>query len=619
MRRRHRETFTTIKTEGNLLPIALLQRVAEGDRGLDGLSPDSYHLAKNERLNEVINRAWSRCEGAWRAFRPEAETLPQSDTGTTITREHWLLPLFQELGYGRLITSKAREIDGKTYPISHDWHDTPIHLVSFRQDLDRRTPGMAGAARMSPHSLVQEYLNRSDGTLWGIVSNGLKIRLLRDNASLTRQSYVEFDLEGMMSGEVYSDFVLLFMLLHQSRVEAERPELCWLERWSQEAQKQGVRALDQLRIGVERAIASLGQGFLANTANTILRQKLQSGDLTKDALYQQLLRLVYRMIFLFVAEDRNLLLEPGTSVETARLYMEHYSLNRIRRIAERLRGTQHTDLWRGLKVTFHCLAHGQNAIGLSPLGGFLFSPSALSDLKDCELSNEVLLTATRHLSFTLDNHSMRAVDYRNLGTEEMGSVYESLLELHPQVNVNAYTFELKIAAGSERKTTGSYYTPSSLINCLLDSTLEPVIAARLERARELASKERASKGREIYELRILSRSNRLAEGYGSRGNVLSFDQKFSQGRDLRDDVANSLIRDIYSGEHCGRLGLGTTGEYIQFLRVAQGSTKELETHILLSIRVNLLSKEKAQPVLSLLAEVSRMTISLIGSLRRKQR
>lgn len=481
MRRTHRETFSTINTEGNLLPVDFLQRIVEGDRELDGLSPESYHLAKNERLNEVINRAWNRCEGVWRGYQSDSAALPETDAGTTTTRERWLLPLFQELGYGRLLTSKARVIDGKSYPISHTWHHTPIHLVSFRQDLDRRTPGVAGAAQMSPHSLVQEFLNRSDDQLWGIVSNGLKLRLLRDNASLTRQAYVEFDLEGMMSGEVYSDFVILYMFLHESRVEAERPEQCWLERWTQETQKRGTRALDQLRDGVEKAIAAFGQGFIAHPANTHLRQKLQSGDLIPHDLYQQILRLVYRLIFLFVAEDRNLLLSPETSPQTRELYLQNYSFTRIRRIAGRLRGTRHGDLWQGLKITFRGLVKGESALGLNPLGGFLFSEEALSDLNDCELINDALLTAVRQLSFTQDKRVLRPVDYRNLGTEELGSVYESLLELHPEVNVSASTFELKIAAGSERKTTGSYYTPSSLINCLLDSALEPVIKNALKK------------------------------------------------------------------------------------------------------------------------------------------
>ncbi|MBN1843816.1 MAG: N-6 DNA methylase [Deltaproteobacteria bacterium] len=480
MRRSHREIFATIKTEGALLPVEILQRIAKGDRDLEGLSPESYHLSKNEKLNEVINRAWNRCEGAWRSFQGTADILPESDAGTTVTRERWLLILFQELGYGRLLTQKAQHINGKSYPISHAWHHTPIHLISFRQDLGSRIPGVAGAARMNPHGMVQEFLNRSDDHLWGIVSNGLRLRLLRDNFSLTRQAYVEFDLEAMMSGEVYSDFILLYMVLHQSRVEAERPEQCWLERWSDEAKRRGTRALEQLRSGVHQAIQAFGQGFLVHPGNSSLRQELQSGVLTPHGLYEQLLRLVYRLIFLFVAEDRHLLLGTDAPPEARSRYLDHYSLTRIRRIAGRLRGTQHGDLWQGLRVTFQCLIDGQSALGLSPLGGFLFSQDSLTGLNPCELSNDALLTGVRHLSFTQDNRMLRPVDYRNLGTEELGSVYESLLELHPEVNVAASTFELKVAAGSERKTTGSYYTPSSLISCLLDSALASVIARKLK-------------------------------------------------------------------------------------------------------------------------------------------
>jgi hypothetical protein len=70
---------------------------------------------------------------------------------------------------------------------------------------------------------------------------------------------------------------------------------------------------------------------------------------------------------------------------------------------------------------------------------------------------------------------MQRVDYNNLGAEELGSIYESLLEYVPQVNLIAGTFELVGAAGNERKTTGSFYTPTSLIEELLNSALDPVI------------------------------------------------------------------------------------------------------------------------------------------------
>src|SRR5207302_6830169 len=163
-------------------------------------------------------------------------------------------------------------------------------------DLDHQTKGASGTLRNSPHSLVQELMNRSEHHMWGIVSNGLHLRILRDNVSLTRQAYVEFDLEALMNGEVYADFVLLWLLCHQSRVEAERPEECWLEKWSRTTHEQGIRALDQLRESVKQAITALGGGFLAHQANGKLREKLRLGDLNTQDYYRQILRLVYRLL-----------------------------------------------------------------------------------------------------------------------------------------------------------------------------------------------------------------------------------------------------------------------------------------------------------------------------------
>ena len=306
MQIRHRETFTTIRTEGSILPVDLLQRISEG--GIDGLEPSDYHLSG--RRNEAINRSWNHLLAIWGAFKTAISQLPEKDLGTGVTRERWLLPLFQELGYGRLLVTKAVEIDGKSYPISHSWNLAPIHLVGFRLSIDKKVPGAVGAARMSPHGLMQEYLNRSDGHLWGFVSNGLRMRILRDTVSLTKQSYIEFDLEGMMDGQVYSDFVIFWLLSHESRLEADKPEDCWLEKWSKSAQAEGTKALDQLRFGVEKAIEALGRGFLSHPANSELKNRLKTGELDKQEYYRQILRLVYRLILLFVAEERGVLLKP---------------------------------------------------------------------------------------------------------------------------------------------------------------------------------------------------------------------------------------------------------------------------------------------------------------------
>ncbi len=481
--------FPTVRSEGGILPPDLLVRVVER-KGLDGTTAESYGLDEGLQVNEAVARSWNRLLGVWAAFRNARARLPEHDLGVTVTRQKWLLPLFEELRFGRVQQGRAATVDGKNYAIYALWNGrVPLHLQGCRVELDRRTEGVAGAAATSPHGLVQEYLNRDTSSLWGVVTNGLRLRLLRDSARIAKQSYVEFDLESMMEGEVYGDFALLWMVCHQSRFEGERPDECWLERWSTAAQEEGTRALEKLREGVETAIAALGSGFLADPANGSLRKRLRDGALSTQDYYRQLLRLVYRLIFLFAAEDRGVLLRPGPEHEAARArFLEFYSTARLRRLAGARRGTAHHDLYETLKLTARLLDadNGCPDLALPGLGSYLWSPDAVPDLAGAELANTDLLAAVRHLAWSYEGGSPRPVDYRNLGAEELGSVYESLLELHPELHLEAATFALRAAAGSERKTTGSYYTPSSLIECLLDSALEPVVDEAIRNASEKA-------------------------------------------------------------------------------------------------------------------------------------
>jgi len=391
MQTRNRNTFTTIHTEGALLPVDLLERIRSNDKNLEGLTPESYHLAPGEKLNEAINRSWNRMNGLWGAFQTARGRLGENDAGTTLTRERWLLPLFQELGFGRLSTSKAVEIEGKSYPISHGWQNVPLHLVGCGIELDKRTPGAAGASRTSPHSLMQEYLNRSDDVQWGVISNGLNLRILRDNATLTRQAYIEFDLESMFDGEIYSDFVLLWLMCHQSRFETtEKQAECLLEKWSKSAQESGTRALDDLRRGVEEAIVSFGQGFLQHPLNGELRSRLKNGDLSAQDYYRQLLRLVYRLIFLFTAEDRDLLLLPGAAVEARQRFQNYYSTTRLRALAQKQRGSRHHDRYEALRLVMTLLGSdsGCPELAIPALGGFLFDARSTADLNDARLDNQ---------------------------------------------------------------------------------------------------------------------------------------------------------------------------------------------------------------------------------------
>ncbi|WMW65697.1 Eco57I restriction-modification methylase domain-containing protein [Nitratidesulfovibrio liaohensis] len=471
-------SFSTVRTEGGLLPADILAKILAGDSALPGTSAEAYHLPKGEKLGEAINRSWSRVRVLWERFRQQRETLEQGDTGTSQTRETLLLPLFTELGYGRLFGAKAedRTVGDKVFSISHFWHHSPVHLIGCKVELDRRAKGVRGAAQSSPHSMVQDFLNRSEAHLWGFCSNGLCLRILRDNKSLSRQAFIEFDLESMFEGEVFSDFALLWMLCHQSRVESDEPASCWLEQWAKSAQDQGVRALDTLRGSVQKTIEILGQGFL-ESRNPELKERLRSGGLSRQDYFRQLLRLVYRLLFLFAAEDRGLLHAPGTPEQALKRFSAWHSTTRLRHLAGKLSGTKHHDLYEGLKLVMGYLGRSEGCpeLGLSPLGSFLWSDEALPDVSRGCLSNGHLLQAVRVLAYTETDGVRRPVDYKNVGARELGSIYESLLELHPNLDIASGAFSLDTASGNDRKTTGSYYTPTQLIDSLLDSALEPVV------------------------------------------------------------------------------------------------------------------------------------------------
>ena len=231
---RPNQEFQTVRSEGGLLPPDLLRRLLDRHSALAGTRPEDYGLSPGERVNEVITHSRNRLRRHYGEFRAAASNLPEGEAGTGLTNDKWSLPLLRELGFGFVPASAGPEIGGRTYAIRRFFGPVAVHLVGRGLSLDRRAAGQRGAAAANPHGLVQEFLNRSDTHLWAIVSNGLRLRILRDNQALSRQSYIEFDLEAMFAGEVYSDLVLLWLVVHTLRFvsrEGERPETCWLEQW----------------------------------------------------------------------------------------------------------------------------------------------------------------------------------------------------------------------------------------------------------------------------------------------------------------------------------------------------------------------------------------------------
>jgi hypothetical protein len=496
--------YTAIRSEGGLLPYDLLDEIlaetAPGQKALD------FALPKGRRVADEIQRVWLDAQELWSRFKVGREKLTDKDPhGTTLTRDRWIGPMLTDpvrLSYDLHYQPSALVLDGLTFAISHragEANDSPpVHIEGCAIELDKRPQKY----RVSPQAMVQEFLNRSESLLWGVVTNGLRFRLLRDSVRTARPTYLEFDLETILEGGHYNEFVLFYRLCHRTRLpQAGRlSEDCWLEKYYQLSVEKGGRVRDNLRDGVEEALKVLGTGFLRHPENTALLEKIDSGKLNADQYHRQLLLLVYRLLFLTVAEDRHLVISIGESaVRNQAIYQENYSIGKLRERAEGLlEDSGFSDLWVGLTQTFRLFADSNdtNPLGIPPLNGDLFSLTTIPDLETAQLSNLDLLKAIRWLMFYRERNVRQRVNYAALDVEELGSVYESLLDFRPVISKEADGRKFELGVGGERKTTGSYYTRPELVRELIQSALVPVLEDRL------AEVEKQTKGQPAEAIRI---------------------------------------------------------------------------------------------------------------------
>jgi hypothetical protein len=513
--------YTAIRIEGGLIPAEELTRLtALAAPEATEQTEAHYDIPKGLRLRDEIARHFKIAQHLWKDFQQQRHRQDAKSHG--ISESGFMLPLFRHvLGYGDLtaVGGMAATNSHHSYNIGHAalGGRLPVIMAGHDQPLDQAAerfgdtnPETGRTRKRSPYMLAQEALNASDNALWAIVTNGLKLRILRDNPSLTRPAYVEVDLEAIFNEELYADFTAFWLLAHASRFGKTLPRgtqnanvdpaNCPWERWRNAGQKSGETVRMNLRYQVAEALRKLGTGVLSHPANTALRAQLQdpeTSSATRAAFFEELLTLVYRFIFLATIEDRidpstgrSLIFTPQASQDEQQRYWQGYSLTWLReRAVRRSAFDTHCDLWQALSITFDGLASGQAALGLPALGG-LFAAEKCPLLHSAQMDNRHLLAAVFELGYFRQSTGLTRINYRDMGTEELGSVYESLLELVPDLQHLSQPHAAKLAfvgdeddasnKGNARKLTGSYYTPDSLVQELLQSALEPVIAQTLQ-------------------------------------------------------------------------------------------------------------------------------------------
>jgi hypothetical protein len=478
--------FDAITIEGGLLPPEWLGTIAALKAPQQ--APSDYGIPKGLNLRDELGRYWRIAQAHWSDY---AAALGRAEDPHALA-QRLALNLLREVFGAVDLTPHAMPLEQAEhcYPVTASACSgrLPIVVAAADQPLDARDRRYGDAGRQrSAFGLLQEYLNADDAALWGIATNGSALRVARDNASLTRPAWIEADLARIFSEDRFADFSLLWLVIHASRFGKPEalPQHCPLEAWREASKEQGTRARDDLRRGVEASLLALGQGFLAEPANQRLRDVLASGELDAHGYFQQLLRLVYRLIFLLTVEERGQLHPSGADPQAVQLYAEGYGLRRLRERARRRRAfDRHSDQWQSLLPVFAGLTQGQPLLALPPLGG-LFALEQCPDLDTSTLGNHALLEAVFMLGWIGTGSSLARINWRDMGPEELGSVYESLLELVPVIGADGHAFGFANAdatKGNARKTTGSYYTPDALVQELLNSALEPVIAQRVQGA-----------------------------------------------------------------------------------------------------------------------------------------
>lgn len=458
----------------------------------------------------------------------------------TRTEDDLIWPVLRRLGWDQAmrqqnLTVKGRDdvpdgllfadADTKTqadrFPEEYKRYQFGLAIVEskrWRRPLDRQS-GKRGE-ELAPSTQMLRYLRRVDdlttGNLrWGILTNGGRWRLYYSGARSVSEQFFELDLAAVLGIAGHGDG--LFKLNDEQRRHALRVFALVFRREAflpsaTDPRTFHVRALDEGKFYEERVASDLSD-LVFDKLYPLLARSI--ADKAPEAALQDVreaaLILLYRLLFILYAEDRDLL--PVND----RRYDDYGLRDRVRLdVGDRKDkgdtfSTTAARYWSVLDDLCRAIDEGDTSIGLPPYNGGLFDPERTPLLRQVRLSDAVMAEVIDKLSFERADDTRKYINYRDLSVQQLGSIYERLLE-HEVVREGAVVdIRPNIFA---RKGSGSYYTPDDLVNLIIRETLEPLIEARLaafrNKAEELASSDQ-DEGRKLGTLRRLDPAERLLD------------------------------------------------------------------------------------------------------------
>ena len=368
----------------------------------------------------------------------------------------------------------------------------------FGLPLDSRDADDRVQAR-TPHGQVLRYLSTAEvesesRIRWGFLTNGGVWRLYDHRARPRATGYFEADLAEILQPGNEDGLRLFYLLFRRDSFTPQRgATTSFLEAALAEGRRyEGQVAQDLSGVVFGRVFPSLVEA-LADASGEDLAQVREAA-----------LIFLYRLLFVLYAEDRGLLPVNDTRYEDYGLrkpVREHIA----RRIAQgAVLSTSAASYYDHLMTLFRLIDRGDVSIGLPPYNGGLFAPEAAPLLERVRLPDATLAPIIHDLSHAEIGGGRRFVNYRDMSVQQLGSIYERLLEREPvrdadgriSIRPNVYA----------RKDSGSFFTPQELVDLIVDRTLKPLAEERLrafeEKAAELKG-DRRPQAERMAELRKL--------------------------------------------------------------------------------------------------------------------
>jgi hypothetical protein len=365
-----------------------------------------------------------------------------------------------------------------------------VESKRWMRPLDSRADRHASTA---PSTQMLRYLRRVDdltqGRLrWGMLTNGATWRLYYAGARSVAEEFFEIDLaavlnlpgcnEGLfaLSEEERRDALKVFVLLF--RREAFLPGAADPRTFHERALEEGAYyeqrvAASLSNVVFDRVFPDLARAIAAASPRTPLPE-------TRDAA----LTLLYRLLFILYAEDRELLPVRDASYDDYGLRVTVRDDVRLRKDQNDVFSDHATRYWSAVADLCKAIDRGDPSIGLPPYNGGLFDQERTPLLGAVRLSDRVMAGVIDALSFEATASGRHYINYRNLSVQQLGSIYERLLEQELARDGTDIVIRPNPYA---RKGSGSYFTPHELVDLILREAVGPLVQARLDRFEERAS------------------------------------------------------------------------------------------------------------------------------------